>query len=825
MAQAETDGETAIRRWFRSRGWTPLEFQQQTWDAYDRGGSGLVNTPTGSGKTLAVWGGPLATARAEADKPGLKVLWITPLRALARDTVSNLQQAADGLETGWRVDGRTGDTPYSRKNRQRQAPPDALVTTPESLSVMFSYPDTARLLSGLQCVVVDEWHELLGNKRGVQLELCLARLRHLSRGLRIWGLSATLSNLDQAMEVLLGGPGGTLITAPTDRPVRIRALVPETIERFPWGGHLGVRLLPQVLDAIEAAGSTLLFTNTRSQAELWYEAIIAARPAWKRSLALHHGSVDRRLRTDAEEGLAAGRLRCVVCTSSLDLGVDFSPVDQVIQVGSPKGVARLLQRAGRSGHQPGVESQILCVPTHAFELVEIAAARRAAEAGLIESRRPLTRALDVLAQHLVTLAVGGGFEEQALLREVRTSHAFRDLSDGEWRWVIDFVSRGGDALKAYPRFRKIVLRDGKWVVSDRRIATMHRMSIGTISSDAAISVRWASGGRLGTIEESFIARLRPGDRFLFAGRLLELVRIRDMTAWVRKARRRSRTVPRWQGGRMPLSTELADSVVALMARGDAAPDPEMRAVGELLEVQARWSRLPRSDHLLAERIVSREGHHLFLYPFAGRLVHEGLATLLAWRIARADPATFTLSFNDYGLELLAPEPFDKACDGLETLLSPDGLTEDLLECMNVSEIARRQFRDIARVAGLVFQGYPGRGKSARQLQASSGLIFDVLLKYDAGNLLVDQARREVMDSQLEIGRLRETLERASRSRLVLTRPPRLTPLAFPIWASRLQSQVISSEDWRVRVERAMWALEKAASKDIAAAHRKAYAAI
>ncbi len=808
---AET-GRDIAGEWFASRGWEVFDFQRRAWDAFREGRSGLIHSPTGSGKTLAAWLGPVSEP---ANGPGLKVLWITPLRALARDTTRNLAATARAMGVDWRVELRTGDTPQSARARQRKRPPDALVTTPESLSVMLSYADADDLLGNLRCVVVDEWHELLGSKRGVQLQLCLARLRRLVPGLSTWGLSATLGNLEEAMAVLLGPEGrGELIRGTVPREIRIRALVPPEVDRFPWSGHLGTRLLPRVVDALASGGTTLFFTNTRSQAELWHEALCAARPDWRDSIALHHGSVDRAGREGIEADIAEGRLRCVVCTSSLDLGVDFSPVDQVIQVGSPKGVARLMQRAGRSGHRPGLPSEVLCVPTHAFELVEIAAARRAREAGRIEARTPPALCLDVLAQHLVTRAVGGGFVEEEALEEARATHAFAGLSDRAWQWVMDFVTRGGEVLSAYPQFRKVVREKDRWIVADRSIARRHRMSIGTIASDTSMALRWSSrgGGRLGTVEESFIARLKPGDRFLFSGRLLELVRVRDMTAWVKSARRGGRTVPRWQGGRMPLSTELADTVVELLADPAGAGGPEMSAVRGLVDVQRRWSRLPSPGELLAERVRTREGHHLFLYPFAGRLVHEGLATLLAWRLSRSRPATFTLSFNDYGLELLSPSPFARDPGDLPAALSPDRLAEDLAACVNVSESARRQFRDIARIAGLVFPGYPGSGKTARQVQVSSGLIFDVLVRYDAGNLLLDQARREVLEGQLEFRRLQRTLEDAGRRKLMVVDTRRLTPLAFPLWAERLQSQVISSEDWRARVRRAAERLEKAAGR-------------
>jgi len=805
---------SALAEWFARQGWQPAAFQRTTWRAYLDGGSGLVHSATGSGKSLAAWGGPLLEALAEADHdPPLRVLWITPLRALATDTVGNLQAAADGVGLPWRVEKRTGDTGGSARARQRREPPAALVTTPESLSLLLSYRRGGTAFSGLRAVVVDEWHELMGSKRGVQLELCLARLRKLAPGLRVWGLSATLGNTAEARDVLLAGNGdGALVRGPAGKRIRIRGLLPQRHDRFPWAGHLGVTLLPAVLEHLEQARSCLLFTNTRAQAELWFEAILRARSDWLEGLGLHHGSIDRALRERIEAGLRAGRFRCVVCTSSLDLGVDFSPVDRVVQVGSPKGVARLAQRAGRCGHQPGADSEVLCVPSHAFELVEIAAARRAWQAGRIEARPALRGCLDVLAQHLVTLAAGDGFEPDDLLAEVRGTHAYRELSTEAWRWVLDFVTGGGPVLAAYPDFRRVLRgTDGRYRVAGRSHASRHRMSIGTITSDAAMAVRFQGGGHLGTVEESFISRLRPGDTFLFSGRALELVRVREMTAYVRRARGRRQAVPRWQGGRLPLSTELAQSVREILAeaRAGVLQAPETRAVADVLAVQQSWSALPGPAELLAERVRTREGEHLFLFPFAGRLVHEGLAALVAWRLGRRAPATFSITVNDYGFELLAERLPRLDPAAIKALFDTGDLASDLLQCVNASELARRQFRDIARIAGLVFDGYPGRGKSARQLQASSGLIYDTLARYDPDNRLLAQARDEVLERQLELQRLRSVLAAVADSTVLYHEPGRLTPLAFPLWADRLRNR-LSTERWQERVERMAARLERAA---------------
>lgn len=804
-----------VRAWLAARRWRPFPFQLEARYAWDEGRDGLIHSPTGTGKTLAAILGP-ACAALEGDDAGgaLRVLWITPMRALARDTEGALGAFLHGIGLPWTVERRTGDTGTAARARQRRRLPEVLVTTPESLALLLSYGDTAERLVQAGTVVADEWHELLGSKRGVLLELGLARLRRRRPDLRIWGLSATLGNLEEAGAVLVGPdrPPPVRIRGDAEKIVRVDSILPDAVERFSWGGHLGLGSLKGVVRALEDAGTTLLFTNTRFQAEAWFEALTRARPDWLGRIALHHGSLDREVRDRVEALLAEGELRCVVATSSLDLGVDFEPVEQVIQVGTPKGVARLLQRAGRSGHRPGAVSRVRCAPTHALDLLEYAAARHAIARGELEARRPLTGCLDVLAQHVVSLALAGPEPADALAREVRTAHAFSDLDDVRWRWVLDFVTRGGPALHAYEDYRRVVLRDGVLRKGPEKLARRHRMSIGTIASDGHLAVRWQNGGALGHVEEAFVARLRPGDCFTFGGRRLELVRVRDMAAWVRPAPPGRTLIPRWAGGRMPLSNALSASALGLLEavhEGRAPEDPELGELAPLLAVQGAWSELPRRGVLVVEQLRTREGHHLFCYPFAGRLVHEGLASLLAWRLARRAPATFSLSANDHGLELVSATPFPLDEGTLRALLTTEDLLRDVLACINGAELARRRFREIARIAGLVFPGFPGAGKNARQLQTSSGLVYDVLREHDPDNALVAQALTEVLGAQLELDRLRRTLESLAVQRIVLTRPPRLTPFAFPLWVDRIEHR-LSTEDWGARVERMRAGLERQA---------------
>ncbi|HZF81191.1 MAG TPA: DNA ligase-associated DEXH box helicase, partial [Rubrivivax sp.] len=493
-----------------------------------------------------------------------------------------------------------------------------------------------------------------------------------------------------------------------------------------------------------------------------------------------------------------------VATSSLDLGVDFLPVERVLQVGSAKGIARLLQRAGRSGHAPGRASRATMVPTNTLELVEAAAARRAALAGHVEARRSPHKPLDVLVQHLVTVALGGGFVADELFDEVRTAFAYRDLQRDEFDWALTFVERGGESLKAYPEYHRVKLdpETGLWRVPDRMIAKRHRLSVGTITSDAVMQVKYVTGGMLGTIEEGFISRLNPGDHFLFAGRVLEYVRTQDMTAYVRKASKAKGAVPTWQGSKMQLSSELALAAQTLLeeaAAGDFS-SPEMAAAQPMLQTQMRLSKLPLRNMLLAERFKSREGHHLFLYPFAGRNVHSGLAQLLAWRLAKNDPNTFSLSINDYGLEILAAKPPDLSVVTQGQLFSTDDLLHDVLASLNSGVLAQRRFREIARVAGLVFSGYPGAPKSMRQLQASSSLFYEVFRKYDAGNKLLTQAEGEVLSQELELSRLAVALQGMARLPLVLVDLPAPSPFALPLMVERLREK-LSTEKLKDRLDR------------------------
>lgn len=883
-------GLARVETYFASRGWSPFAFQREAWSAYVDGRSGLVHAPTGSGKTWSVFGGPAIEALeslqgrgARGEEGGgpklnvhqrrlaarnasapLTLLWLTPMRALANDTTHNLDRFARDLGLNWSVELRTSDTTSTMRKRQRERPPSLLVTTPESLSLLLSFPDARNALGQIQCVVCDEWHELMATKRGTQVELGLARLRRWNPQMRTWGLSATLGNLPEAARVLapaLSSGQGHFSAPAAEAPILIHSdiekrvvqttLAPESLDRFPWAGHIGTHQVTRVGQAILDGGSTLVFTNTRAQAEIWFRQLMSQCPDLIGQIAIHHGSLDRKLRGVVEGMLRDGRIKAVVCTSSLDLGVDFAAVDQVIQVGSPKGIARLMQRAGRSGHRPGEESKLLCVPTHAFELIEFSAAREGIANKTVESRRPLLKPLDVLTQHVVTIAAGGGFDSDELLDEVRSTRAFADLSDQEWVWTMEFVTSGGSTLGAYDRFKKVVRDEatGLWTIASERLAKLHRLAIGTIVGDGTVTLVTTGGRRLGTLEESFVGKLNPGDVFVFAGQSLELLSLRQMVARVRPNKKKKAQIVSWPGSKFPLSTMLSQKCRERLqqARDNVYVDSEMERVKPVLDIQRRWSHLPGMDELLIERTLSREGVHYYFFPFLGRLVHEGLAAIVGRRIGQATGLPVTATFTDYGIELLMPRTeirkskvdarsgiisigspvhVDQMSDAMferrageemdeplwRKVLSPDQLLEDLLACLNAGELTRRQFREISRIAGLLVPNTPGSPRSTRQLQASSELFYDVFVEFDPNNLLLEQARREVLEQQLEVTRLASALEHLRQQKIVLIQTERFTPMAFPLWAQRISSQTLRSEAATDRIERMLASLEASAGE-------------
>ncbi|HVW94557.1 MAG TPA: ligase-associated DNA damage response DEXH box helicase [Mucilaginibacter sp.] len=822
-----TKGQQVIRDWYLKKNWEQFAFQQEMEVAYLNGFSGLLNAPTGSGKTFALFLPFLADFinahpgdYTNKTDNGLLMLWITPLRALTNDIRKAMQEVCNDIGLPWRIMTRTGDTPAAEKQALKKKLPEVLLTTPESLHLMLAQKEYPKIFKSLQVVVIDEWHELLGTKRGVQVELGLSKLKVLSAGqnnatpdlkpanakLRIWGISATIGNLEQAAEVLLGNDFPPdrikMVRANIHKKLLIKSIIPENVENYSWAGHIGLKLLPQVMEIVAKSKTTLIFTNTRSQSEIWYHAILDNYPEYAGIMAMHHGSLDNDLRNWVEQALHAEALKVVVCTSSLDLGVDFRPVDTVVQVGSPKGVARFMQRAGRSGHAPGDVSRAYFVPTHSLELLEGAALKQAIKAGVFESRDPLLLTMDVLIQYMVTLAVSDGFRADELFDEVKSTFAFADLSRKEFNQLLDFITTGGKTLAEYDEFLKVEVENGLFRVNSRRVAMRHRLSIGTITSELSIRIKWLSGGSLGTVEESFISKLKPGNTFWFAGRSLEFVRIKEVSAYVRKSNAKKGLIPSWAGGRMPLSSQL--SAMFRVKLDEVAhgieQDEEVMALKPLFALQRELSHLPQSHEFLIESFKSREGHHLLFYPFEGRLVHEGMASLFAYRIGKIKPASFSIAMNDYGFELLTDEdvPIEKVLEDA-SFFSIDNLLEDIQNSLNANEMARRRFRDIAHIGGLVFTGYPGQQIKNKHLQASTSLLFEVFSEYEPDNLLVRQAYNEALAFQLEEFRLRMALQRIVKQTLILKTIERPTPFAFPIMVDSLGRERLTTETLEERI--------------------------
>lgn len=804
--------------WFEAKGWKPFPFQMETWIDFLDGKSGLLNAPTGSGKTFALWMPVLLNYIrnhpndwAKPRKNGIRIIWITPLRALAQDLQRAMQEACLEMGIPWRVEVRNGDTDQKARKNQLRNPPECLVTTPETLHILLSQKEHSRLFKDLQAIVIDEWHELLGNKRGVQVQLALAYITQLcSPSLQVWGISATIGNMEEACRVLLGDRLPVhLVRAQVQKNIQLHTIYPDELEKYPWSGHLGIRLIQKIIPIIEKHRSLLLFTNTRAQAELWYQQLMVLRPDWAGWVAIHHGSLDQTVRSWVEESLHGGKLKLVVCTSSLDLGVDFRPVDAVIQVGSPKGVARFMQRAGRSGHQPGQPSIIYFLPTNALELIEASALRSAMETGDMEQIPYPTQTMDVLIQFLVTLSLGDGFYPNKLFPVIRTAYSFQELTREEFQWALTFITKGGESLREYEEFAKVAVEaDNRHVVKDKRTAMRHRLSMGTIVSDPMYKIKFKNGTYLGMVEEYFISKLKQGDRFFFAGRNLEFLHIRDLSAIVQLSKRKSNLVPSYMGGRISLTSKLSANMRKIL---EAASRLEYRSeevayLAPLLELQQRLSLIPDSHTLLIEQYHTNEGHHVFFFPFEGRMVHEVLAALVAYRISVSYPLTFSLAMNDYGFELLSDSPIPIEDVLEENLFTEENLEDDLLASINESEMAKRKFRDIATIAGLVFQGYPGKPVAFKHLQANSGILYGVFDEYEPENLLLKQAHREVLDMQMGKDNILHAIQEINRQQTALKSPIKWTPFSFPIMVDRLRAS-LSSETIEDRVRKMQASLE------------------
>ncbi len=802
------------QQWFQQQGWKPHAFQKETWTAFLQGKHGLLNAPTGSGKTYALWF-PIVLHYLKnhpdykkSHKKGLKAIWITPLRALSQEIKQSAERIVQDLELPMEVGIRTGDTSNKERARQRTNLPDLLITTPESLQLLLASKGYAKKFKDCAAIVVDEWHELLGTKRGVQMELGLSRLKAVSPQLRIWGISATIGNLQQAREVLLGPytkelEQSVLVRANLKKKIKVHSIIPKQMETFPWRGHLGLHLLDQVVPIIKKSKTTLLFTNTRSQCEIWFQKILERYPEFAGEMAMHHGSINKETRVWVEQAIRNESLKAVVCTSSLDLGVDFAPVETVIQIGGPKGVARFLQRAGRSGHQPGKTSVIYFLPTHAIELVEASALQEAVRQNAVEDRLPFLNSYDVLIQYLTTLAVSDGFYPDEIFPEIQQTFCYQGITEHEWQWILNFLVMGSQSLKSYDEYKKVeVEEDGLFKVHHKGIAMRHRFQIGTIVGDANLSVHYQKGGYIGSIEESFVSKLNAGDVFVFAGRTLEFIRIRGMKVQVRNSSKRTNKVPAWAGGRLSFSSQM--SALLRMELYKAATggqlSRELKALDHIFLKQQEESLIPKPNEFLIETFKSRDGYHHIFYPFEGRAVHEAMSSLLSYRISLLEPITCSLAFNDYGFEMLSdkPIPMQEVIDN--NLFTTAHMLEDLRKSLNSNEMSRRKFRDIAVISGMVFTGYPEKGIKMKHLQSSSQLLFDVFRDYEPDNMLFQQAFTETFEHQLEEGRLRTALERIAKQEIVWKECQQATPFSFPLITDRLREK-LSTEKLADRIKR------------------------
>lgn len=800
-----TNGFKIIQNWMMEKSISPFKFQVQTWEKFGNGYSGMVVAPTGFGKTFSVFLALISDFlnHPEKYKSGLKLIWITPLRSLSKDIAKAMQEAIDEIGLDWSVGVRNGDTDPKVRQQQVKNMPEILVATPESLQLLLGQKNHQRFFKNLQTIVVDEWHELLGSKRGVLVELGISQLRKYVSKLKIWGITATIGNLDEAMEVLIPySIKKTKITAKEHKKIEILPVFPDEVEILPWAGHLGQKLADKVVPIILNSKSTIVFTNTRSQSEMWYQLLLQVHPDFAGQIAIHHSSIDAELRNWIEENLSSGKLKAVVSTSSLDLGIDFKPVDTVIQIGSAKGVARFLQRAGRSGHSPFEISKIYCVPTHSLELIEVSALKEAVKKNVIEPREPEVLCFDVLVQFLMTLAIGDGFYPEETYERIKQVYTFQEITNEEWKSITEFLTIGGSALKSYEEYHKVVvMEDGLHKVTSRKIAMLHRMNMGAIVSDAMLKVKFISGGYIGMVEEYFISRLKKEEKFILAGRVLEVAMIKDMTVFVRASKGKAQA-PSYLGGRLPLSTNLGQFLREKLsiALNPKASEKELKFLHPLLMNQEERSHIPKEDEFLVEMIKNREGYHLFMYPFEGRLVHEVMAALVAYRISKLAPISFSMAMNDYGFELFSDKEIPLNEENLGKILSRENLMTDVISSINAAEMARRKFRDIAVISGMVVQNFPGQQRSNKSLQSSAGLIFKVLEEHDPNHFLVRQAYTEVFNMQLQEQRLVEAFKRIEKSKIVLKFSNAFTPLSFPIKVDSLR-QTLTSEDLDARVQK------------------------
>jgi ATP-dependent helicase Lhr and Lhr-like helicase len=769
-----------IEAWFAGRGWRVRRHQAEMFAAARAGRHALLVADTGAGKTLAGFLPTLADfcpsrLGSAAPPEGLHTLYISPLKALAHDVQRNLLTPVEELGLELRVETRSGDTPADRRKRQRSRPPQLLLTTPESLSLLLSYPDSFELFSTLRRVVVDEVHAFATGKRGDLLALSLARLQAIAPQLQRAALSATLARPEEYRAWLASGgdPASVaLVEGEPGAPPDLAILLPEG-ERVPWGGHAGAWAIPQLMAEIARNRTTLVFTNTRFLAEFTFQKLWAVNDT-NLPIGIHHGSLSVEARRKVEGAMARGELRALVCTASLDLGVDWGDVDCVVQMGAPKGSSRLLQRIGRANHRLDQSSKAILVPGNRFEFLEALAARDAVEQGQRDGDPFRPGGLDVLAQHAMACACAAPFDEAELLAEIRSCLPYAGLTGDDWQRVLSFVATGGYALRAYDRFQRIARNaDGTWRLTRPDQALRHRLNAGIIVDSEMLNVRFGNGRSLGRVEEQFAASLAPGDSFIFAGLHLELERIRDMDVIVRAARR-GVTIPSYMGQRLPLTTHLAERVRALLAdRASWARLPD--DVREWLEMQARRSHLPGPGRLLVESFPHEGRHYSIYYTFEGWNANQSLGMLITRRMEERGLQPLGFVANDYSLGVWGLQPVGDPAP----LLSPDILAHEFVEWVQQSHLLRRAFREVAVISGLVERQHPGKRKSGRQVTFSTDLIYDVLRRHEPDHVLIEAAWADARARLTDVGRLADLLDH-SAGRLDHVVLNRVSPLAVPV---------------------------------------------
>ena len=786
MSDAQIPPE--LESWFAAREWRVRRHQAEMLSASDAGEHALLVADTGAGKTLAGFLPTLAdfapSRLGDAPPPeGLHTLYVSPLKALAHDVQRNLLTPIEEIGLPIRVETRSGDTPSDRKKRQRQRPPHVLLTTPESLSLLLSFPDSLELFRGLKRVVIDEVHAFATGKRGDLLALALTRLQAIAPGMQRAALSATVANVRGFREWLAPQPGDgeiaevRLVEGEAGAPAEVEILLPEE-ERVPWGGHAATWAIPQLYEQVKANRTSLIFTNTRFLAEYIFQHLWDVNED-KLPIGIHHGSLSKEARRKVEGAMARGELRALVATASLDLGVDWGDIDLVVQMGAPKGSSRLLQRIGRANHRLDQPSRALLVPGNRFEFLEATAAKDAVDEGQRDGENFRPGGLDVLAQHVMACACAAPFEESALLAEIRTCEAYGWVDEEAWQRVLTFVATGGYALKAYDKFRRIVRGpDGVWRLAHPEQAARHRMNAGIIMDGEMLDVRIVAGrsrgGRsLGRVEERFAAQLTPGDTFAFAGMSLEVVKLQDMEVLVRAAKT-SAAIPSYGGQRMPLTTHLAERVRAMLVdRAGWARFPD--DVREWLEVQDWRSRMPGPGQLLVESFPHAKREYSVYYTFEGWNANQSLGMLITRRMEDRGLMPGGFVANDYSLAVWGLKPVTDPAP----LLSPDILTEEFIDWVQDSHLLRRAFREVAVIGGLVERQHPGKRKTGKQVTFSTDLIYDVLRKYEPDHVLLEAAWADARERMTDVGRLADLLDRAEEQ-LVHVELDRVSPLAVPV---------------------------------------------